>query len=480
MSENTLTAGVARVDITPPVGFRMQGAMRRTEGSTAVESSLLATTLLLADDNTKIVIVDCDLIGFDLPLAQEIREAIAGRVGTSASCVAVGCTHTHNGPSTTRGTLGGVHDVGGDPTERAMLDSYIENLKGQLAGMAAFADDNREPARIGAGSGQAAVAINREEKVADGRVLVGRNPEGAIDHSVDVLRVDDIDGNPIATLVSYAAHPVVMGYHTYYLSQDYPGVVRRLVEQVTGAACLFLTGAAGNQATLSFLQDDWGEKERTGGIIGGAAVQAFFDIETRPHEVVREEGASLSNVAFYHKEFSEGPTHRILKSANRQATVPLQELPSAEEAEAALAAASENVRKLESAGEPPTKTHPARLVERWAQGVVDKIESGITQEDLTFDIVGFRIDDIALVTMPGEPFVEIGLGVKQRSKAAHTIFGGYCNGVLAYWPSAETVRQGGMAVDASLKSYNISAPPVEECVDLIVAQFGELLSDLDL
>ena len=47
--------------------------MRRTEGSTAVESSLLATTLVLTDANTKIVIVDCDLIGFDLPLAQEIR-----------------------------------------------------------------------------------------------------------------------------------------------------------------------------------------------------------------------------------------------------------------------------------------------------------------------------------------------------------------------------------------------------------------------
>ena len=34
--------------------------------------------------------------------------------------------------------------------------------------------------------------------------------------------------------------------------------------------------------------------------------------------------------------------------------------------------------------------------------------------------------------MPGEPFVEIGLGTKERSRAAHTLFAGYCNGVVTY------------------------------------------------
>lgn len=114
MSNLTLTAGVARIDITPPVGFRMQGAMRRIEGSEGIETPLLATALVLADQQTKVVIMDCDLIGFDLPLAAEIRWAIAERVGTSASHVTVGCTHTHNGPCTARGALGGVHDVGGE------------------------------------------------------------------------------------------------------------------------------------------------------------------------------------------------------------------------------------------------------------------------------------------------------------------------------------------------------------------------------
>ena len=62
MSYVTLEAGVSRIDITPPVGFRMQGAMRRIEPSVGVESPLFARALVIADENNKVVIFDCDLI----------------------------------------------------------------------------------------------------------------------------------------------------------------------------------------------------------------------------------------------------------------------------------------------------------------------------------------------------------------------------------------------------------------------------------
>lgn len=474
-----LTIGVARTDITPPIGFRMQGAMRRIEPSLGIESPLLATVLVIADDNIKAVIFDCDLIGFDLPLAEEIRRTVGQRVGTAPEHVILGCTHTHNGPCTVRGSLGGVHDVGGKPDEIESLDAYIVNLTNQLSGIAMVADEKRQPARVAGGRGEAQVAINREELSADGKIVVGRNPDGITDHSVGVLRFDDLTGKPLAVIVNYAAHPVVMGYHTYQLSADYPGVVRRVVESGTGATCLFLTGAAGNQACLSFLQSDWGEQERMGGQIAGAALRAFFEIETRPHDVIREADASLSNIAVYHKEFREGPTHEIFKVATRQATVQLQPLPALPQAEAVFAAAHTALEKLEREDAPTTKTYPAMLVKRWAAGVLRKVQSGITQESLTFPIVGVRIDDCLLVAMPGEPFVEIGLGVKQLAKGKHTIFGGYCNGVLAYWPVAETVKKGGMAVEASVKTYDISAPPVPSTVDDIVAEFARLLADLE-
>ena len=478
MGDRTLTAGVARLDITPPLGFRMQGIMNRTEGADGVESALLATVLVVADEHTKLAILDCDLIGFDLPLAEEIRQAVGSRLGTSASHVLLGCTHTHNGPCTSRGNLGGVHDVGGDPEERAALDAYLLNLKGQLAGIAAAADSRRRPARTAAGRGRVVMAVNREERNDDGRILVGRNPGGSSDHSVEVLRVDDLEGNPIAVLTGYAAHPVVMGMDTYQFSQDFPGVVRRIVEQVTGATCLYLTGAAGNQACLSFLQSDWGEKERMGGLVGCEAARVFFTIETRPHREVREVGASLSNLALYHKEFGQGPTHRVLKAASRKVTVPLQPLPPLREAEAQFDQARAHLEKLKEEGAPTSQTYPAHLVEDWANFLLEKVKGGAARESLKFEIVGFRLDDFVLLGMPGEPFVEIGLDAKERSRAQHTLFAGYCNGVLAYWPTAETVAQGGMSVSAAVRSYKIPAPPTAETVPIIVAAFGELLEEL--
>lgn len=479
MGELTLTVGVARVDITPPVGFRMQGLMRRSGPSVGVESPMHATALVLGDEETKVVVVDCDLIGLDLPLANTIRQTVGERVQTHAHNVIVGCTHTHNGPCTSRGNLGGPHHAAPRPGEIEALDKYIDDLVVRLGQLAVDADSKRRPARVATGRGRAAVSVNREELAEDGRVLVGRNPDGPTDHTVDVVRIDDLEGDPIAVLTGYAAHPVVMGMNDLLISPDFPGVVRRTVESVTGATCLYLTGAAGNQATISFLQDDWGEQGRIGGAVGSEVCRVYFELETRPHEVVREVGASLANLALYHKSFRKGPTHRILKAARREAAVALQPLPSLQQAEAALAEANATLSDMEADQVPFDDRYPTLLVKVWAEGVLEMVRAGQTQASLSFDIAGFRLDDFVLVGMPGEPFVEIGLAVKKLSKAGHTMFAGYCNGTLAYWPTPETVAGGGMAVEASVKTYNIPAPPVAETVDLLVTQFGRLLNDLD-
>lgn len=481
MPENILTAGVARIEITPPLGFRMQGAMRRVEGAEGIESNLLATALVLADNDTKIVIVDCDLLGFDLPLAEEIRQKIGQNVGTDNTNVLLGATHTHNGPCTARGNLGGSHDIPVREGEVEALDTYIENLIRQLAGLAVLADSDRQAVRLGAGSDEANVAINREEVgIEDGKVLVGRNPDGVTDRSVDVLRIDDLEGNPLAVIVSYAAHPVVMGYFQYMYSQDYPGVVRRIVEQSTDATCLFLTGAAGNQACWSFLQSDWGEKERMGGRIAGAALKAFYEIETRPHQEIRERGLSLSLIALYHKEFHDGPTHEIFQTAHSVARIKLQPLPTLEEAEAQLVEARATLKEYQDAGESTVKTVPQQLVVRWSEGVLEKVKSGELEHTLEYPITGYRIDDFVLLSMPGEPFVEIQIGVKARSKSTHTMFAGYANGVVGYIPVAQTIRQGGMSVSSAVRTYNIPAPPNEMAVDDVVVAFGKVLDELGL
>ena len=76
--------------------------------------------------------------------------------------------------------------------------------------------------------------------------MIGENPEGPVDHDVGVIRIDDLSGKPIATVMTAAAHTIVLCPRTSQLSPDYVGPAREIVERATGALSLFFQGAAGN------------------------------------------------------------------------------------------------------------------------------------------------------------------------------------------------------------------------------------------
>ena len=71
-----------------------------------------------------------------------------------------------------------------------------------------------------------------------------------------VARIDGTDGTPIAAIVGYACHPITLAFQNRLLSPDYPGVVRSVVEGLTGATCLFLQGCAGDQMPIEGLTGD--------------------------------------------------------------------------------------------------------------------------------------------------------------------------------------------------------------------------------
>ena len=66
------------------------------------------------------------------------------------------------------------------------------------------------PARIGCGWGESTIGVYRREE-RDGRDVLGEVPDHPIDPSVGVIRVDDVEGEPIAVVFRYSCHPVTMG-----------------------------------------------------------------------------------------------------------------------------------------------------------------------------------------------------------------------------------------------------------------------------
>ena len=99
----TMTAGVARVDITPPIGVWLSGFGNRYAPADGIRDPLYSTALLLESDGRKAAIVGNDIIGVDVELMPRIRELTEAWTGIDADHLLVNASHTHCGPATDQG-----------------------------------------------------------------------------------------------------------------------------------------------------------------------------------------------------------------------------------------------------------------------------------------------------------------------------------------------------------------------------------------
>src|SRR5215470_17895623 len=223
INAQTLTAGVARVDITPPAGVELWGYSNRSGPATGALDPLYARALLLDDGRNAVAIVTLDL-GRTFGQAQMNTVRERARREHRVNDIMFIASHTHSGPS-----IDEDYENGAVPDwERGALDKIARAI-GEARG-------NMVEARIGVGFGQTIIGHNRRLVQSDGSVkMLWRNSTGQtggpIDPTVGVIRVDDKQGAPIAILVNYACHPVVSGPDNLRYSADYPGAMARFVEK---------------------------------------------------------------------------------------------------------------------------------------------------------------------------------------------------------------------------------------------------------
>jgi hypothetical protein len=435
-----LRAGAARADITPPLGIAHAGwgaqVHQRAEG---VDQDLTATALVLAGPDAQAVILDLDLCVVGQPLADRIRQATAALTGIPVAHVRLSYSHTHSGPLLGPGWM----------TEgEELIPAYVESLPGRIAGAAWEAQRRLRPARVAAGTGASDIAVNRRLKLPGGRVVCGRNHDGFVDREVRVLRIDDAGERPIAVLVNYACHPTIMGPPNRLLTPDYPGVVRRVVEQATGATCLFLQGAAGNvHAAVDYVGDP-AVYHRLGAILGHEAARVALGLATVPRKerlvTVLESGAPLGIYA----DEPDGEPDGTLRVATRPVTLAVREYPSLADAAADARRLATRLAELRGrAGE--DELREAVGMARRAGMLADKARQYEGRADVAAELHGIRIGPAALVGFPGEPFAEIGARVKAASPFLHTFFSGYTNDYLGYLPTTDAYPDRGYEVDTS-------------------------------
>ncbi len=232
-----LSGGAAWRDLTPPPGSGMYGyAARGAAVSEGIHDPLLAKALVLDDENTHVVIFSMDLGSIPAEVMDNVRDALRASLGLEQVLFAV--SHSHSSATFQRDfpseAMPWAHDV-----ERLLVEAATE------------AHANLVPVRVATGWGTVDEGHNRRLIMADGTVEMlwsnrERIPTSPVDQSLGVIRVERQDGQPLATLVNYACHPVILGPDNLHLSADYPGVMARRVEDELGGLCLFLQGACGD------------------------------------------------------------------------------------------------------------------------------------------------------------------------------------------------------------------------------------------
>lgn len=470
-----MRAGVARAVITPPVGIRMLGYTVQEECSRSVQEELTATALVLADGDTSIALIACDILHIQDPHCSRIRDHIAGRTGIPAANLLLNFSHTHLGPM----LPGWQPESDG---QAAIQQRYLEFLTETLAGAVAAACDRLQPARIGSARGAAPLGINRREKLPDGRVIIGENPEGPIDRTVDVIRVDDLTGRTLATIGSAAAHTIVLGPKTTSLSPDFIAPARTIVEATTRAPFLFLQGAAGNINPASGIgaggPEQYDDQNRLGAMLGGEVLKTWAQIRTHNRKGPRRIVQSVATLSTWDYEPVSEQSLERLATARRRVTMPMAPLDPQRVAANLEKYQREREAVFADAASPRGRRHVAERMRQWAQLVADTLARGENPPTKEIEIWAARINDIAIATVSAEPLAELGLEVKRRSPVPHTLFLGYSNGCIGYIPPPSAYGEGGMEVVESTWNYHLPSQLTPEWGPAVVDTALELLTEV--
>src|ERR1700682_4161934 len=96
--QKQLRVGAASVDITPPIGIRMQGYGMRT--AEAITDRLLVSALAIGSHSPEWLLLSVDCIGLDRGFTSRVRERLARSLSVPPSAITITCSHTHSGPAT--------------------------------------------------------------------------------------------------------------------------------------------------------------------------------------------------------------------------------------------------------------------------------------------------------------------------------------------------------------------------------------------
>ena len=287
--------GYAQDVITPsldkPVFLAGFGNNRRAE---TIHDDLYVRALTMQTDQTTLVLVALDLIGFFHPDVQDVirRVQISELFKNSEVSIVIASTHTHHGPDT-------MGLWGPDDKTRGVDEEYLSGIKNKIVDVILASSSDLKPASVKWASVHAA-----------GLAKNARNPE-IVDDELTLMQFTDVivTSKVTVTLMNFPCHPEVLWEHNPNITSDYVGYLRDEVEKQTGAPCIFFAGALGGMMTPDVKDHSFVEAEFMGKKLAEVGLKALGAVESGQVLVIslKKKGlaAKLTNplykVAFWRK-----------------------------------------------------------------------------------------------------------------------------------------------------------------------------------
>ena len=452
-----ILAGTAKVDITD-------------YDAGPVNDPLFVKALVLKQDETMVAILSVDAvaigeigrIGNDYLPA--VRSALQDSIGLLPNHILINASHCH----------GVVHrDVAGRTVE------CVQQAARELV-----------PVQVGVGRGhENRIMENRRLLMKSGREIDVRHaysmpPDdevakvGPTDSEIGLLRLDRMDGRPLAVVYNFACHPI-QGVPGRRNTADVTGYASAVIEENLGedVVAIFLQGCGGDINPVFYKDVDHPRSaEPLGNMLGLSALRGIREIETLPtstlnwiHEeiglpradvaqkIIEQEakrerlvnslrGTTLSLKTFlplivkhgvsgdFPAYYSHGYLHE--EAIGRDDLVQLDT-----ENRAALKAYIANIRTMEALTR--LNTNLALLRKHQRQNL--EAES----REIPVEMIGMRLGEFVLTTFPGELTVQIGLNIKKNSPHENTFVAGYTNGYIYYAPTTKQLENVGGAQEDS-------------------------------
>lgn len=404
--------GVARRDITPPVGIRAKNwGPADWERSEGVHRPFSLTALaIVGDDERQRVLLAVDGTWWRRVADEEgVRTAILDGLSLEPDQLMLSLSHTHAGAVLCAADS---HLPGGE-----LIPGYLEQLAAAAVAAGREALGQVQPGLIEWTTGTCGLASERE-LVVDGRALVGFNPAGAADDTVTIGRVS-VHGVVHATIVNYACHPTTLAWQHREVSPDYVGALRELVERSTGAPCLFLQGASGELAPREQYTGDPRVADRHGRALGHAVLAALDTLPLPGEDLmlqgVVESGAPLAVWAGRPASGGHGAAGLVAS-----VELPLRDLPTLDEL-------AEEWRTIDPRSREERLGRARNLRERY-------IEGPTVQHPVWVWLLG----DAVIVAHPGEAYSRLQTTLRARFPGTPIVVMNLTNGPgFVYLPTRE-------------------------------------------